>query len=450
MPFANLTRTSIPVAVIIFVLTFASFSCCVWQMPTAKAATYPAWDFEDHSYTHPFLTALSPEGIAAELQNQNAIFAQYGLPPPLHMAYPSGDYNNQVISVVSQYRLSGRLANDGATPTVYPVGNWYTLGSKLLSPTTTFDSIKSLIDTAVANNALLNLFTHDVANPPRTSGGCTATLLGQILDYLVSEQNAGHLLVLTMRQAYATFNGQKAVVVISFDDGWITDYTTAWPMFKARGLAGTSFIVGSVVGNGNPDEINWAQVQEMAQGSTPQPEGWAVTITSDPSRGGSTNPSGQLTGLLGSLSVTGVPLNGYHLSNWLFDGNVLTGNPVVIPRQEDGSSHTLTAVFSQNQLVAQVATDRDRYGKWSYVDIAVLVTNGDGDALQGAYVTVNVYDPHGSVVWTSSSVSNPNGQAAFVYKLVFDAQMGTYTIAASVTRSGYPNTNAQTTFYSLG
>jgi hypothetical protein len=73
-------------------------------------------------------------------------------------------------------------------------------------------------------------------------------MLAQILDYLVLQQNAGNLDVLTVRDSYTQFTGQKAVVTFSFDDSFVTDYTVAYPMFIDRGIAGTSFIIGGICG----------------------------------------------------------------------------------------------------------------------------------------------------------------------------------------------------------
>jgi hypothetical protein len=149
----------------------------------------------------------------------------------------------------------------------------------------TFEDVQSWGVSAVAHRGLLNIFTHDVQYPPRLSlGGCTPDLLVGVLDFLVAEQNAGRLSVMTQRQAYESFDGQKAIVVFSFDDGWVTDYTTAWPLFKARGLAGTSYISGAMVDSGNPDETYMGLNSEMAQGSYP-PQLWSVYFGSYPQVG---------------------------------------------------------------------------------------------------------------------------------------------------------------------
>ena len=308
--------------------------------------TAPPWDFEDHTYNHVNLATLTSSQIVNQLTTMNSVFQAHGLPPPLHLAYPSGYYNEQVINIVSQYRLSGRTAGGGNYfPEPYPVPEWYTLSCACMQADMSFNDIKGWIDNAVSHKGLLNLFTHEVSNPPITYG-TTPAILGQVLDYLLAQQNTGNLMVLTLRQAYTAFNGQKAVVVISFDDGWVTDYTAAWPLFKAHGFAGTSFIVGTSPTSGNPDAMTWAMIEEMAQVSAPPPSNWSVSISANSSSGGNTNPSGLVNVPSGGLTVTATPASGYSFSYWLFDGANLTSNPVTLPAQSPGSGHTLTAYFA--------------------------------------------------------------------------------------------------------
>jgi hypothetical protein len=204
-----------------------------------------------------------------ELQTVNNDFAAHGLPIPQHHAYPYGSYNDLVISVVSQYRLSGRMAWSEIHET-YPVPDWYQLKAAEMKTATPLSTILGWIDNAIAAKGLLNLFTHDVRAHPGPYG-MKPEVLEQVLDYLVAKQNVGELLVLPIRDAYTAYDGSKAVVVVSFDDGYYTDYTTVWPMFKARGLVGTSFIYTQAINNNYKNNMNWAQIEEMA-GVSPPPD----------------------------------------------------------------------------------------------------------------------------------------------------------------------------------
>jgi len=55
------------------------------------------------------------------------------------------------------------------------------------------------------------------------------------------------------------------MVVVSFDDAWATDYTTVHPLFKARGLKGTSYIVQSFMGQ--PGGLTREQIHLMRNGA---------------------------------------------------------------------------------------------------------------------------------------------------------------------------------------
>jgi chitodextrinase len=77
-----------------------------------------------------------------------------------------------------------------------------------------------------------------------------------------------------MRDAYTSWNGTKAVVVLSFDDGYATDYTTTWPILRDEyGFVGTSYIYTQAISGGYAANMSWAQIQEMAEAApSPPPE----------------------------------------------------------------------------------------------------------------------------------------------------------------------------------
>ncbi|MCW4018860.1 MAG: polysaccharide deacetylase family protein [Candidatus Bathyarchaeota archaeon] len=334
-----------PFYVALVILFFCGSLFCLPVVPTAKASSVPAWDFQDHSYNHPYLTSLTTPQIINEVTSMNAVFAQHGLPLPIVIAYPNGDYNQTVIDIVSQYRLIGRTAEGGLYfPEPYPVSDWYQLSSACITPNTTFANVQEWIDLAVQQKSLLNLYTHKVTDSPGEFD-TTPAMLAQILDYLVLQQNAGNLAVLTVRDSYTQFTGQKAAVTFSFDDSYVTDFTVAYPMFIDRGIAGTCFIVGGIVDANIPSVyLNWTMVHTMAMGSGD--ESWAVSITSNPHEGGTTSPYGLVNVVSGTLTIAASPAAGYTFSYWIFDGNVLTANPLTLPAQVGGVTHNLTAYFT--------------------------------------------------------------------------------------------------------
>ena len=320
----------------------ASSAATVTSAASVTVNSEPAWDFEDHTFTHSDMTTLTTDQITSEENIMNSLFARYGLQTPIALAYPSGAYNAAVINAISTYRSIGRTAGTGTFfPEPYPVTEWYNVSSANIGKDTSFATVQSWIDQDVQQKGLLNLFTHRISDPA-DQYGCTPAMLQQVLDYLLAQQNAGNLQVLTMRQSYSGFNGQKAVVTISFDDSWETDYSVVYPMFQAHGFAGTSFIIGDLTGVGDPTRLTWAQIDQMAQTTPPT---WTVSISSSPSIGGSTSLSGTVNVNQYSLTVTAIPSAGYVFDGWSFDGTSSTFNPIVLDPQDSSVTHSLIAYF---------------------------------------------------------------------------------------------------------
>ncbi len=414
-----------------------------------------AWDFQDHTVNHPDLTTLSNSEIESQLEVVNKVFHSHNLPMPQHIAYPNGAYDERVINIVKNYRLSGRIAAaEGRYPETYPISNWYTLCTINMAAHVPAEPIMWLIDEAVKKNGLVNLFTHSVRDPPHPEG-TTPDRLKTVLDYLVKQQNAGNLLVLTMSQAYEKYDGTKAVVVFSFDDSSDTDYTIVWPMFKALGLVGTSYITSFIVDLEVSGTLNWTQIYEMANVPPPEPTDWTITVSSTPLGGGKTTPGGyndalQMKITSGSLAVAAEPNIGYAFSHWVFNGKIYSHNPLFIPAQENGTNHNLVAIFSKTMNVT-VDADRQRYTKWSYVHINTKVVDTINQrAIENALVTVEVYDTHNRLTWIDQDITNVLGNVKFTYKLLFNAQMGNYTIKITVEKLSYLPIRLYTTVYSLG
>jgi len=223
------------------------------------------WDFQCHTNTHANLKGSSETTIRAEFEAVNAAFMARGYPIPQHTAYPYGNYDLTVEAIVSQYRKTGRTVSGNME--TYPVLNWYELKAAQLKRNTRFPKLQAIVDQCIATNALLHIFTHDVSDKPSTWGAKTSVLI-QLLDYLRAKQDAGELQVMTMAEAYdvwstATTN-PKATVVVSFDDAYETDYTTVYPLFKARGLKGTSYVATSFIGT--TGHLTWDEIATMRSG----------------------------------------------------------------------------------------------------------------------------------------------------------------------------------------
>ncbi|MBA7593973.1 hypothetical protein ES703_00909 [subsurface metagenome] len=231
------------------------------------------WNFECHTHDHPDLTSLTDNQIRWQMEVVNAAFTAHGLATPQHHAYPGGAHDERVEGIIAEYRLSGRMV--WGFMSTYPINDWYELKGAQLKKSTPLGKIQGWIDDCVEDNALLVILGHDVkANP--SIYGCTPEKLTQSLDYALEKQNAGLLEIVTIAEAYdywSTAEQGKAMVVFTFDDCWKTDYDNVYPIFKERGVAGTSYIITGAMENENwddtADRLTWAMVEEMSADNTP-------------------------------------------------------------------------------------------------------------------------------------------------------------------------------------
>ena len=69
------------------------------------------------------------------------------------------------------------------------------------------------------------------------------------------------LRLLTQPQATRELPTRRPVVVVTFDDGLLTDYTEAFDYMVSKGVKGTSYIITSRIGESG--RLTWAMVGEM-------------------------------------------------------------------------------------------------------------------------------------------------------------------------------------------
>ncbi len=228
-----------------------------------------SWDFQCHTQSHPWLDQLTDNEIRAQYEMVNDAFTEHGYATPNHTAYPGGrlDKQGRVIAVTSEYRLTGRVV--WGQHNTWPWDDWYHLRGAQLKRNTSERVMKGWIDEAVADDSWLVVLAHDVkANP--TVYGCTPEKLAYILDYALQKENEGVLQILTLADAYDVWSGAtapEATVSFTFDDCWLTDYDNVYPMFKERGIAGTSYIITGAMENeawdDTADRLTWAMVDDM-------------------------------------------------------------------------------------------------------------------------------------------------------------------------------------------
>lgn len=405
--FRNITKAHFSLVVtIVLVSMFAGALIQSKQVSAATAATWNpslGWDFECHTNTHPSFTGFSTNTppltdaqIIAQLQAVNAAFQAHDYPPPQHMAYPYGDYDSHVEAVVSQYRKSARTVSDDMT--TYPVPDWYALNAAQLIPTTTMTDITNWVTQCINTKSLLIIFTHDISASP-SAYGCTPTMLTNLLNYLVQQQNAGKIVVMTIAQAYDTWhNASKQpppTVVVAFDDANESDYLVAYPLFAARGLKGTSYIVTSYIDE--EGQLKWSEIATMRTGTI----NYAVHLESKQTTSATSN--------LGTVSFNGLsytlpanflkeggyyqaqyyPAAGYSFDHWETTGAITvastTTNPTTVTVNSNG---TLRAVYKN--ITIYIFTDGFESGNFNAWSGTIQSAGGSASvtpsaAYQGSY-----------------------------------------------------------------
>jgi peptidoglycan/xylan/chitin deacetylase (PgdA/CDA1 family) len=105
------------------------------------------------------------------------------------------------------------------------------------------------------------LMYHEIAAGPNNLYVPPAELAAH-LEYL--KQNGYS--PITLQQAYDNFTqGRKLPphpIVLTFDDGYVSFYTNAWPLLKQHKAPGTLFVITGFVGK--PGYVTWEQVKAMA------------------------------------------------------------------------------------------------------------------------------------------------------------------------------------------
>ncbi|MCL5068951.1 MAG: G1 family endopeptidase [Thaumarchaeota archaeon] len=108
------------------------------------------------------------------------------------------------------------------------------------------------------------------------------------------------------------------------------------------------------------------------------------------------------------------------------------------------STTSTTTTSSGASLTVGVSTDKSSYTQSSWAYITVTVTSS-GTAVSSASVTVTVTNPNGGVA-SGSGTTNSAGQVTFKYRIGPNAPVGTYTVDASASASGYTSGSGSNTF----
>jgi len=147
------------------------------------------WEVGNHSFSHKHLTTLSDAEVKAELEGAQALFLQHGLLSPGAFAAPFGEFDDRLLGLLRQvgFITSSRQAwkedsafNDPAT------FNEWAINVVSIRSTTTYASIKSLIDQAVTGKKWLVLVIHGVEQYPMDDYEMSTAVLGSVCSYVNS------------------------------------------------------------------------------------------------------------------------------------------------------------------------------------------------------------------------------------------------------------------------
>lgn len=73
---------------------------------------------------------------------------------------------------------------------------------------------------------------------------------------------------ITMQRLFDAFDGKSALpekpIILTFDDGWVGQYTYGFPILQQHGFVASFAIVTGFVEGGGP-YMTWAQIEEMSQ-----------------------------------------------------------------------------------------------------------------------------------------------------------------------------------------
>ena len=156
------------------------------------------WAVECHTHTHARLTDLTEQQIRDELEAVDTEFAAQGLDVPEHHAYPYLSHDATVRSVVAEYRDTARRGGAGLQGYNDIDYTQMTAKAAYLEVDADLDVIKGIIDTAVAEDKILILYTHSIHDSVFPSGGCLTHLFVEMLEYIKNKR----VRVVTIPQLY--------------------------------------------------------------------------------------------------------------------------------------------------------------------------------------------------------------------------------------------------------
>jgi peptidoglycan/xylan/chitin deacetylase (PgdA/CDA1 family) len=103
---------------------------------------------------------------------------------------------------------------------------------------------------------------HDIEYIPHDKYGMAPAAFAEQMEFL--HDHGFH--TITLLQLYDAFYGHGTLpprpIVLTFDDGYQSVYTTAYPILRRFGFVGTVFVITGYVGHG-PHMLTWSELREM-------------------------------------------------------------------------------------------------------------------------------------------------------------------------------------------
>lgn len=151
----------------------------------AKELQDAGWSVEAHTKTHPNeVMSLSDAELVAEINHTKQRFLDNGLKAPKHFAYPTGRFDARTENILKQHYTTLRNTVQGLEGGV--IWNPHRRNSLEMHMHNEKDLeiVKSYIDWAIQENAILDLYTHRISENPR-SFECKPEYFEALLDYIV-------------------------------------------------------------------------------------------------------------------------------------------------------------------------------------------------------------------------------------------------------------------------
>jgi peptidoglycan/xylan/chitin deacetylase (PgdA/CDA1 family) len=206
-----------------------------WEQIRELQNTY-GWEIGSHTASHPLLSTLTTSQIEAEMVNSRQALVDNGV-NATNIAFPYGDYNNEVLAQAAKYYESARGFADTDAMNGWPYNANLLYDQQVqsgapapvwsLCTDMTVAGVKACIDQAVANNQWLILTFHDILDTPDTSSESydySTAELDAIAAYAKEKQDAGSLKVVNV--ADGLVRGTNLLPNGDFTSGlgsWTTD-----------------------------------------------------------------------------------------------------------------------------------------------------------------------------------------------------------------------------------